>query len=157
MGGHKETRRGRLGYDPDAVGSAGGHTIVLTAAASHKIGDVVYVSAQRTVAKSVTGTNYAAFAGVVIGGGSQTGHDNGFFDEASVGLAIPTGVSNVIQVNGIANVVADSAIAAGATVIPSATTAGRVISGTTAGQVLGIALKAAVSAGDIVPMLIDHR
>lgn len=153
-----EKRVGRLGADPDAIGGAGGNTIVLTAEAALLIGDIVFVStaAAGSVNKSATVGDYVRFAGVAVGGGSTFGADLGIFDRNATGLAlIPINKATVIQTNGIAWVTAGAAIALGARCTAGAT-AGRVYTGGVAGQTVGIAMDVAANAGDKIRMLITH-
>lgn len=150
-----------LAADRDARGGAGGDTIVLKSASALKIGDVVYVSASKTVAKSTIQADYQKFAGVVVGGGSDFGMDPAIFDTGSVGLTAVAAAakSAVVQINGIANVVAGAAIAVGDKVTGDTGTAGRVLSGAgaIAGQIIGQAITAAVAAGDVIQILIQRH
>src|SRR6266542_3139210 len=109
-----ETLRHNLAADPEALAGAGGNTVNLIAGAALKIGDVVYVSAAKTVNKSVTVGDGAKFAGVVVGGGGSFGHNYAMFGTSEVGLAlVPSGRAAEVQVDGIANVVSGAAIAVG--------------------------------------------
>ena len=153
-----KVRNLRLGGDPDAQAGAGGPTVALIAGAALKHGDVVYVSAARTVNKAAVAANGAKFAGVVVGGGSDFGADQAEFETRFVGLAATAANKTaVVQVIGIANVVAGDAIVAGAQLGFDTTTAGRVLTNTTAGQIIGIALTAAAAAGNTIQMLISPR
>lgn len=152
-------RRLALGADVDAQAGAGGPTVVLISGAALKIGDVVHITATaKRVTKSTTVGDAATFAGVVVGGGSDFGADEAFFDTDNVGKTIvgAAGKSVVVQVAGIANVVAGDVITAGAQLMYDNAVAGRVEPGVVAGQVVGIALTAA-SAGQTLQMLIRPR
>lgn len=131
--------------------------VIMVAAGTLLIGDVVYLSADNTVAKSTTAADYAAVIGVVVGG-AQTGGLLTADDVANVGTnAALVGESVIVQTNGIATVIAAAALVRG-TRLQVVTTAGRVDDAAfVAGQTVGIALLAATNPGDKIPMLIQPK
>lgn len=155
-----ERRFPTLGTDPDAVASAGGPTIPMTAGAALNIGDAVVIGgAVSTVTKAAGIAQGQYFVGVAAGGGGSFGSGYGFYDSGSVGrAAAAVGKVVEVQVQGIAYVVAGAAIGIGETVGIDSATAGRVIVNNTAGQRIGINLgPAATVAGDVIRMLIQPR
>jgi len=136
----------------------GSTNLPFTAAAALNIGDVVYLSAADTAAKSNTPANYQKFLGVVVGGKATYGYVGTLSTDVGVSAAA-TGESVLVQRNGKAWVVADAAIVAGALLTQGATTAGRVddSASATQGQIIGLALQAATNAADKILMLIGHR
>lgn len=126
------------------VGSVGGRTIKLLAAGTLLIGDVVYVSAANTVAKSTTNANYAGFAGVVVGGKTYDAGGRVSTAAGDIGdTAATVGQWVLVQVDGIARIKSDGAILAGSLVIPDASVAGECdVAGANPGYTLGIALEA---------------
>ncbi len=123
-------------------GQVGGKVVKLLAAGTLLIGDVVYLSAADTVAKSTTQANYATYLGVVVGGYSYDVNGCVTTDADDVGVtAALVGEWVIVQVDGIARVKSDGAILATSLVIPDATVAGECdVAGT--GIPLGIALEA---------------
>jgi hypothetical protein len=147
-----------LSEDRQETLKPGGEVIRCLADAALKIGDVVYWSSPLSVNKSATVTNYASFAGVVVGG-EALGADEVFLDGSLVDTtaAAADGDWVLIQTTGVAYVIAGAAIASVGPVIASAVTSGRIASGTTAGQMLGTLLEAAAGAASVVRIFIDHR
>lgn len=149
-----------LGLDAEDVGvpTQGGTVIRATASGVLKVGDIVYLSAANTVAKSNTQANYVTFVGVVVGGlsdfdGAVVNDDSNLF-----GASLTTGTTVLVQISGVARVIADAAVAAGVRIGQGATTAGRVDDTVfTAGQMAGLSLTAAALAGDSLYMLIQPR
>jgi|SRR6478736_2408542 len=149
-----------LGVDGDDIGvpTYGGQIARYTASGVLKVGDIVYVSAANTVAKSNTQANYATFAGVVVGSLSDFDGATVNDDSNLLGASLTSGATVLVQISGIAKVVADAAITVGTRISQGATTAGRVDdTAFTAGQMCGIALGAATLAGDILAMLIQPK
>lgn len=135
----------------------GGRTLVLTAAGTLLVGDVVYYSAANTVAKSATAADYAAVVGVVVGG-AQTSMLPVTDTDASIGTnAALIGEAVMVQTEGLTKVIAAAAITIG-TRLQVTTTAGRVDDAVfVAGQTVGIALEAATNPGDKIAMLIQPK
>jgi hypothetical protein len=127
------------------VGSLGGRVVKLLTASTLLIGDVVYVSAANTVAKSTTNANYAGFAGVVVGGATYDSQGSVCGDPTLVGqTAAVSGEFVLVQIDGIAYIKSDGAILAGSLVIPDATVAGECdVAGANPNYTLGISLVAA--------------
>lgn len=147
-----------ISNDSEAKLGAGGQVVRAKAGAALLVGDVVYyTSTAETVNKSATAADYAAFAGVVVGG--RATYDNAMHQADHVGLAAAAADEDVlVQINGIAWVDAGAALATiGASAMASAVTAGRLAAGTTAGQVLGKILSTASGAGEPVKLHISHR
>jgi hypothetical protein len=122
-----------IAWDTTTGGQPGGDVRIYLAADSLKIGDVVYVSAANTVAKSATLANYNSVAGVIVGGSRQS--MNASHVAADVGVLAGTANQRVIVLKrGRAWVTndANATLAAGALVIPSDATAGRIEVKTTA-------------------------
>lgn len=126
------------------IASVGGRTIRMLAAGTLLIGDVVYISAAETVAKSTTNADYAAFAGVVVGG--QTWDNLGTVATASTEVgqtAATVGQWVLVQIDGIVNIKSDGAILATSLVIPDASVAGECdVAGANPGYVLGKSIEA---------------
>lgn len=139
------------------VASPGGLIYVFTAAATLLTGDVVYISAANTVAKSATAANLAGFAGVVVGG-RATGY-RPITESGRTGItAALVGQEVFVQRSGIVRVVADGVVTVGTTFsVIGATTSGRVIAGITAGLMVGVPIGSAAGAGSEFLMLISHR
>lgn len=137
--------------------SVGGTVHTMTAGANLNLGDVVFVSADKTVNKSAVSASYAGFFGVVVGG-RATGFRVIILPNTTGLPAALSGQEVLVQASGNARVVAEGVITAGTTlsVISTGTTAGKVIAGTTAGQMLGVPLTSAISGGEFI-MKIDHR
>lgn len=139
----------------EIVGSVGGETVVMQGAAALNIGDGVFVSAADTVNKSTTVLDYAARAGIVVGGQIPAeGNMAVLQDPLDIGEIAAAAANDLVLVcvAGICRVVADGIIAVGDVVEPDAVTAGRVSTGTT--QPFGVALEAAALAGDVIRILI---
>lgn len=120
--------------DDDAnVGvGVGGTVLVLTAGAALKIGEAVYLSADKTVNKSATTSNHQEAFGVVVGGENTDLHALGGEDLAAqvdVLVAADSGEKVLVLVSGVYLVIADGAIGRGAPIALSASTAGRVRAG----------------------------
>ncbi len=135
-------------------GSVGGETVVMQAAQALNIGDGVFVSGVDIVDKSTTVGDYAARAGIVVGGQIPAeGNMAVLQDTLDIGeIAAAINKLVLVCVGGICRVVADGIIAVGDVVEPDAVTAGRVSTGTT--QPFGVALEAAALAGDKIRILI---
>lgn len=137
------------------IASVGGNVRKFTAEAALLIGDVVYISAAKTVNKAAVNASYATFAGVVVGG--KTFSDMGAVatDDAEVGNAAAAADEWVlVQIDGIAFIKSDGAILAGSRVIPDATVAGECdVAGANPGYTLGTAL-VAIPDGSVGEMLI---
>lgn len=139
----------------EIVGSVGGETVVMQGAAALNIGDGVFVSAADTVNKSTTVLDYAARAGIVVGGQIPAeGNMAVLQDPLDIGEIAAAAANDLVLVcvAGVCRVVADGIIAVGDVVEPDAVTAGRVSTGTT--QPFGVALEAAALAGDVIRILI---
>lgn len=135
----------------------GGTVVRFKAGAALNVGDVVYISAANTVNKSATTADYAAFAGVVVGG-TDTAFDC-ISNDSDVGIAAcsASGEYVLVQVTGLAWVKAAAATAVAKTV-GVVTTAGQVDDSTaTAGAYVGTSVTAATNPGDAILMLIAHR
>jgi len=138
----------------EIAGGVGGETIVMNAVQAMNIGDGVFISALDAVDKSTTLLDYAARAGIVVGGqipaeGNMAilQHPN---DIGEIAAAINKPV--LVCVAGVCRAVADGIIAIGDIVEADAVTAGRVSTGTT--QPFGVAMDAAALAGDVIRILI---
>ncbi len=115
-------------YRADDLNTIGpsGDVIPLAAAATLLVGDLVYLSAARTVNKSTTLANHDKIIGVVIGGDS-IGTNAILPDSSMVGTTAATvGQTVHVLVKGIAYVKVAAAIAAGVAIVADTTTAGRV-------------------------------
>lgn len=137
-----------------APAEVGGVVEIFLAGGSLSTGDIVFFSAANTVNKSATVADYAAMAGVVVGG--QRTNDRII---SSVGVAAATvGQRVLVQVSGIATVVAGGTVTVGThlTVIPDTGTAGRVAAGTTAGSIIGKTITSGAAAGTM-KILLSHR
>ena len=126
----------------------------MNAVQAMNIGDGVFISALDAVDKSTTLLDYAARAGIVVGGqipaeGNMAilQHPN---DIGEIAAAINKPV--LVCVAGVCRAVADGIIAIGDIVEADAVTAGRVSTGTT--QPFGVAMDAAALAGDVIRILI---
>ena len=110
----------------DATDMMGGRVIRAIAAATLKIGDVVFWSASRKVDKTPTATtNHYKVAGVVVSG--KNFHNEVPHDASIVGsTAALVDEEVIVCFSGVCFVVADAAIAAGVPIAPSTTVAGRV-------------------------------
>lgn len=138
--------------------AVGGEVNAFLAAGTLLIGDVVYISAANTVAKSATIGDYVTYAGVVVGGAATYGHVASLSTDVGQTAAL-VGQTVLVQNTGKAWVVADAAITVGARVSQGASTAGRVddVAGAaTTSQTCGIALQTASNAADVIQMLITH-
>lgn len=116
-----------VNFDSTAGGQVGGEVRTYLAADSLRIGDVVYISAANTVAKSATLANYNTLAGVVVGGARQ--NMNASIDTAGVSVLAATANQRVVVLRRGRTYVtndANATLSAGALVIPSDATAGRV-------------------------------
>ncbi len=139
----------------EIIGSVGGETVVMKSAAALNIGDGVFVSGVDIVDKSTTVLDYAARAGIVVGGQiPEEGSMAVLQDVLDIGEIAASAINKLVLVctAGICRVVADGIIAVGDVVEPDAVTAGRVSTGTT--QPFGVALEAAALAGDVIRILI---
>ena len=138
--------------------AVGGEVNAFLAAGTLLVGDVVYISAANTVAKSATVGDYVSYAGVVVGGKQTFGHVGTL--AADVGdTAALVGELVLVQNTGKAWVTSDAAITVGARVSQGAVTAGRVddVAGAaTTSQTCGIALQAATGAAEVIQILITH-
>ncbi len=124
-----------------------------TAGATLLTGDVVFISAVNTVNKSGTAANYAALAGVVVGGQATVGN----VVETPGVTAATVGQSVLVQVSGVANVVAGGTVTVGTHLsVIGDSTAGRVIAGTTAGVIIGTPISNGAAAGTM-KILISQR
>jgi hypothetical protein len=125
----------------EIVGSVGGETVVMKAAQPMNIGDGVFISAVDTVDKSTTVLDYAARAGIVVGGQIP---DNGNMavlqDPLDIGEIAAAAIDDLVLVcvAGICRGVADGVIAVGDVVEP---------------QPFGVALDAGALAGDVIRIL----
>jgi hypothetical protein len=141
------------------IAEVGGRTVKFLAAGTLLIGDVVYISAADTVAKSTTNADYAAFAGVVVGGQTwdNTGNGQAATEAASVGQTAATvGQWVIVQIDGIARIKSDGAILATSLVIPDASVAGECdVAGANPGYTLGKSIEAAAD-GATGRILIRH-
>ncbi len=135
----------------------GGDCVVMLAAGTLLVGDVVFYSSANTVNKSSTAADYVAVVGVVVGG-TATGMQITADSPAVVGTnAATVGQNVIVQINGIATVIAAAAITIG-TRLQVVTTAGRVDDAAfVAGQTVGIALEAATNPADEIAMLIQPK
>lgn len=138
---------------------AGGDVIEQIASGTLLVGDVVYLSADNTVAKAAVAANYVKFIGVVVGGEStnmQVAQDREIASAAQITAAL-NGKRVIVQINGIARVISDAAVATGA-VTGSAIVAGRISNtGATAGQIIGTALTTAGALALNMKLLIAPR
>lgn len=90
------------------------------------LGDSVFISADRSVSKSVTAADHTKRVGIVVGG-QQTGFEaNNNLGEYGVRVAANNGEVVMVCVQGVSYVICDAAIGAGVAVAPSTTVAGRV-------------------------------
>ncbi len=139
--------------------SYGGTVVLATAENALLIGDVVFWSGTaNNVDKSSTAADYAAFAGVVVGGAN--------FDMFVVADDLVNAVGQTaadagelvwVQIDGIAPVVSAAALAIH-TRLQVVTTAGRVDDAAfVAGQTVGIALAVAGGAAVTIPMHIQPK
>jgi len=137
------------------VGQIGGIVKRFTVASTILLGDVVYISAAETVAKSTTNSNYAKFAGIVVGGSSFDVSGAINVDSTLIGqTAAVSGGWVLVMISGIGYIKSDGAILAGSTVIPDASVAGECdVAGSNPGYTLGIALEA-ISDGSVGRLLI---
>lgn len=137
------------------IASVGGNVRKFTAEATLLIGDVVYISAAKSVNKAAANANYATFAGVVVGG--KTFSDLGAVatDDAEVGATAAAADEWVlVQITGIAFIKSNGAILAGSRVIPDTVVAGEcTVAGADPGYTLGTAL-VAIPDGSVGEMLI---
>lgn len=141
------------------IAEVGGRTVKFLAGATLLIGDVVYISAANTVNKSTTNADYAAFAGVVVGGQSidNTGNGMAISEAGDIGKTAAIATQWVIvQIDGIARVKSDGAILATSLVIPDASVAGECdVAGANPGYTLGKSIEAG-SDGNTCRILINH-
>lgn len=135
----------------------GGAIVQMRAATALNIGDCVYVDANGEVAKSTTAANYAAFAGVVVGGRSTnmrahigTASGNDALGDAACAAADQT---VLVQINGIAWVKAAAATVRGSRV-GVVTTAGQIDDSVTTYQI-GVCLDTAGAGGVAVRLLMN--
>lgn len=120
----------------------GGEVHTFLAGAALLVGDVVYLSAAKTVNKSTTGSNHDKVVGVVVGGAATYG--NVHSAEGDVGIAAAsTGEEVLVCVRGIVYVTASGAISVGAAIAPSTGTAGRVRAATALAGAVGTLVVAA--------------
>lgn len=137
----------------------GGDLAIYTASGTLLVGDVVYFSADNTVAKAAVTANYVAFAGVVVGGESMQDYvaQDSELTSATQLTAALNGKRVIVQISGHARVIGGVTCAAGVAVTGSAITAGRVTTAlATAGQIIGtMVVGNAVGTNGI--MLIRHR
>lgn len=110
----------------DDVGlSPGGKVLRLTAAAALNIGDFVFLSAAKTVNKSIVIADHRKRIGVVVGGARTDGRV--MQDTTNVGMqAAAINEEVLVCVSGVAYIVVAAAIAAGVHIKPDTVTAGRV-------------------------------
>lgn len=150
----------KIGLDAQdlTVPPYGGDVMQYTAEAALLIGDVVYFTVANNVNKSSTAADYAAFAGVVVGGDSFNGMIVADDPTNCIGQnAAAAGGKVWVQYNGIAPVVSAAALVIH-TRLQVATTAGRVDDAAfVAGQTVGIALATAGGASVTIPMLIQPK
>jgi hypothetical protein len=139
------------------IASVGGRVCMFLAAGTLLLGDVVYISAAETVAKSATNADYAGFAGVVIGGASFSPTNQVNSDSTLIGqTAALVGERVIVQIDGIAYVKSDGAILVGSLVIPDASVAGEVdVAGANPGYTLGKSIEA-IADGVVGRVLIRH-
>lgn len=144
---------------PQTYAQPGGLVLRFKAAAALKIGDIVYVSALNTVAKSTTAANYQAMGGIVVGYCSFTRGQEYIWQSTTGAIGVSTCAADddvFVCISGVAWAVADAAITAYAKVGAGGTTAGRVDdANATAGQRVGIALEAASNAGDLIRVFVQ--
>lgn len=122
-----------VAYDATTGGQPGGQVRAYQASGTLLIGDVVYFSANNTVAKSATLANYNAEAGVVIGG--QSVSNRATIVAADVGTTAATNGQVVwVLKQGRTWVPNDAGgtVTFGTLMIPSTATAGKVAAMTTA-------------------------
>jgi hypothetical protein len=139
----------------EIIGSVGGETVVMKAAQALNIGDGVFISGVDIVDKSTTVLDYAARAGIVVGGQIPEEGNMAVLQEVQdIGEIAASAINKLVLVcvGGICRVVADGVIAVGDIVEPDSVTAGRVSTGTT--QPFGVALEAAAGAGDVIRILV---
>lgn len=127
-----------------AVGSVGGHIKKFLTASTLLIGDVVYLSALNTVAKSTTNANYAAFIGIVMGGQTFDPAETVASEAEQVGdTAAVDGQWVLVQIEGIGLVKSDGAILVGSLCMPDLSVAGECdVAGANPNYTLGIAIEA---------------
>lgn len=140
------------------VGQFGGIIKRFNVASTILLGDVVYISAANTVAKSTTNGDYAKFAGVVVGGSSFDVSGSVNTESTLVGqTAAVNGGWVLVMTDGIAFIKSDGAILASSLVIPDASVAGECdVAGANPGWILGVALEA-IADGSVGRMLIRHN
>lgn len=143
--------------DDNAVCGVGGNVRRFLAAGTLLIGDVVYISAAETVAKSTTNADYAGFAGVVVGGDSYSKEGYVANESTLVGqTAALVGEVVLVQIDGIALVKSDGAILVSSLVIPDASVAGECdVAGANPGYTLGKSIEA-IADGSAGRILIRH-
>lgn len=164
--------------DDDSAEGVGGLLVVYKAAAALNVGDAVFISAAKTVNKSVTAANHNKRAGVVVGG--QKFGRGVVQRKNDVGTQAAAANEDVyVCIAGICYVVAQAAITAGAPIKLDTTTAGRVltaavltiasgvvavtsnaangdiINGEGESRILGHAIEAAAAVGDKIRALIS--
>lgn len=146
------------GKDSDADIAIGGRCIEIACSGALKLGELVVVSAARTVNKSATAGNAIKRVGIVVGG-DLTGM-RAIADKDQYGVLTVTSANGraLIQIDGLVYTIADAAIAAAGTQLAlSAVVAGRVAdAGATpaVGAIVGINLEVAGAAGDLMLTLL---
>lgn len=137
--------------------SVGGRVVRFLAAGTLLLGDVVYISAAQTVAKSTTNANYSGFAGVVVGGFTFNSGGAINTDPTLIGQTAATvGQFVLVQIDGVAYVKSDGAILVTSDVIPDASVAGEVdVAGANPGYTLGKSIEA-IADGSVGRILIRH-
>jgi hypothetical protein len=146
--------------DVGDFGGVGGTCVILKAAGTLLVGDIVFASAANTVNKSATASDYGAFVGVVVGGDSlgDTVLDTTLNQASYVGQTAALVNERVtVQIDGIAYVIAGvGGLAAGNACYPSGATAGRTVTTShTAQQHVGTCVEAGSAAAQ-AKMLINH-
>lgn len=149
-----------FGHDESTNPPVGGEIIrAICGNASLVCGSAVFWSAANTVNMSATVGDYAAFAGICVGGQS-TGYE--YVDDYQLYTSLPAAaILNeivLIQITGIAFVLCGGTVTpfTHKSVIPDAAGAGRVVAGTTAGQMLATPISAG-TVNTCARMLIRHR
>lgn len=141
----------------------GGNVHSFIAGATLNVGEVVFLSAAKTVNKTAVAGNQALAIGVVVGG-FRTRFE--IIDEFATNAvtAIQTGIQAaqvgeevLVMVQGIFWVISDAAINVGDPLKVGTNTAGRALTGAVnadSGKIIGIALEAAAGAGLAIKALI---
>lgn len=135
--------------DDDAEGT-GGLLEVFTAAAALNVGDAVFISAAKTVNKSVAAADHNKRCGVVVGG-QKLGRG---VVQRKLDVGVQAAAANervYICFAGVCYVVAQAAIAAGAPIKLDVTTAGRVLTAAVLTIAAGaVAVTSTAANGDII-------